>query len=285
MDVDDSANVSNVTTYCQYNYCVDTQLYQQVLGTIIFVIIWPFVVLDYKKFPLGRPAAALLGATLMVIFTVVPQGQVFAIIGDRGNMQTICLLLGMMILSYYYEQVGLLWFLTLWVFGKNNKSFRHVLWKVCILSAVFSAVITNDATCVMLTPILLNEHIKQKRSRRELSALLLGIATSANIGSAATYFGNPQNAFIAASSKNEISLVTFFATALPAALIGVILNIFFIYVRYFRIIFRPANNNSESSKPDSPLQDSITQTELPETDQSSKNTVGKTCVIFCFSYG
>ncbi len=238
---------SNGTTVCRYDYCIEVQLHQQILGTIIFVIVWPFIVMDYKKFPLGRPSAALIGATLMVVTSVVPQAQVFAILGDKGNLQTLCLLLGMMFLSFYYEEIGLLHVLTFWIFGKN-KPFHHVLWKVCILSAVLSAIITNDAACVTLTPILLKEHKNQKRSTKEFSALLLGIATSANIGSAATFFGNPQNAFIAASSKNEISLATFFATTLPAAVLGVTLNVLLLYARYYRILFRRQCNKKEEEE-------------------------------------
>ena len=89
----------------------------------------------------------------------------------------------------------------------QDKPFKHILWKVCLLSAAMSAFVTNDATCVVLTPLLLTEFVKQGRDRKELLPLCVGIATSANIGSAATVFGNPQNAFIAASAN--VSLIHF----------------------------------------------------------------------------
>lgn len=93
------SNVSSAMT-CTYDYCTEDTLYRKIMGSIFFVIVWPFIVLDMKWFPLGRPAAALVGATFMVIFLVVPQDQVFHILGDKGILQTICLLLGMMLLSY-----------------------------------------------------------------------------------------------------------------------------------------------------------------------------------------
>ena len=220
-------NMSSRATECTYNYCVEATIYRQVIGTLIFIAVWPFIVQDVKYFPLGRPAAALLGATLMVVFTVTPQGQVFNILGNRENIQTICLLLGMMALSYYYDREGLLQIITLFIFGKK-KPFKSVLWKICILSAVLSAFITNDATCVLITPLLLKEHIKQGRSKNEIPPLLLGIATSANIGSASTFFGNPQNAVIA--SQANLSLLTFFITSLPAAVIGLAINIGLLYL-------------------------------------------------------
>ena len=225
----------NLTVSCGDEYSVDSNIYRKIVGTIIFIIVWPFIVLDIKSLPLGRPAAALFGATLMVITIVVPQDQVYYILGEKGNLQTLCLLVGMMLLSYYYDREGMLQVVALWIFGEN-KPFRHVLWKVCTLSAVLSAVITNDATCLVITPLLLNEHIKQKRSPKEYPSLLIGIATSANIGSAATFFGNPQNAFIAANSNGEVSLLIFFATALPAAILGMVCSVVLLNIFYIRTI-------------------------------------------------
>ena len=107
-EMENTTNDSNVTSamVCTYDYCVEDTLYRKIMGSILFFIVWPFIVLDMKWFPLSRPAAALVGATFMVIFLVVPQDQVFHILGDRSNLQTICLLLGMMLLSYYYDREG-----------------------------------------------------------------------------------------------------------------------------------------------------------------------------------
>ena len=247
---DNTSNITNTTSYshheCSYNYCVEDTIYRKVLGTIIFVVVWPFVVQDMKFFPLGRPAAALLGATMMAVFAITPQEQVFRIIGDRGNIQTICLLVGMMMLSYYYDREGLLHIVALWIYGKQER-FRKVLWKVCILSAVMSAIITNDATCVVITPLLLNAHMKQKRPHREIAPLLLGIATSANIGSASTFFGNPQNAYIA--SNANLSLLIFFITSLPAAIIGVAMNTGLLYLVYFRVMRQDNHSVAKPTKP------------------------------------
>ena len=246
--MENTTNDSNVTSamVCTYDYCVEDTLYRKIMGSILFFIVWPFIVLDMKWFPLSRPAAALVGAMFMVIFLVVPQDQVFHILGDRSNLQTICLLLGMMLLSYYYDREGLLRIVALWIFG-SNRPFKHVLWKICALSAILSAIITNDATCLVITPLLVNEHMKQKRSEKELPPLLLGIATSANIGSAATFFGNPQNAVIAANSRGKVSLITFFATSLPAAILGLVLSILILYLMYFKTVFGKSANVTENN--------------------------------------
>jgi len=209
-------------------------LYVQILGTIIFVVVWPFIVLDMKWFPLGRPAAALVGAGFMIVSHVVTQRETYWIESELGNMKTIFLLVGMMIISYYFDREGVLSLVSLWIFG-NNKPFQQVLWKVCLLSAVMSAFVTNDATCLVVTPLLLTEFVKQGRNRRELLPLCLGIATSANIGSAATIFGNPQNAFIASAAG--VSLLEFFMALLPAALIGTVVSVAMLYGFFWRTVF------------------------------------------------
>ena len=215
----------------------DPGLYIKIMGSIVFVVVWPFVVLDMKWFPLGRPAAAMMGAVLMVLFNIVTQSQVYEIEGEVGNLQTMFLLVGMMMLSFYFDREGLLRIVSLWIFGKDsNKRFYTILWKVCLLSAGLSAFITNDATCLVVTPLLLSEFCKQGRDRKELLPLCLGIATCANIGSAATVFGNPQNAFIASAAG--VALLDFFIAELPAALIGIGIGIGLLYIFFFRIIFK-----------------------------------------------
>ena len=239
------SNESNMTC-AEEAFTVPATLYRKIAGTFIFLIIWPFIVLDMKWFPIGRPAAAVLGATFMVLFAVVPQDQAFLVLGAKGSIQTVCLLIGMMILSYYYDREGLLRIAALWIFGRN-KPFKRVLWKVCVLAACLAAVITNDATSLVLTPLLVYEHRNQKRSVKELPPLLLGIATSANIGSASSFFGNPQNAFIAANSDNQVSLLIFFMTTLPAAVLGICISISFLYVLHFRVVFLEPKTTTEGS--------------------------------------
>ena len=228
-----------------------TPVYVTVMGTILFVIVWPFVVLDMKWFPLGRPAAALVGAALMVIFHVVRQPEVYEIEGDMGNLQALFLLIGMMLISYYFDREGLLRQVALIIFGKSQDTpLRFILWKVCLLAAVLAAFITNDATSLVLSPLLFREFVKQKRPKREYLPLALGIATSANIGSASTVFGNPQNAFIA--SAGNVALISFLITLLPAALIGICLSIGLLHLIFIREIFfaKDDKDDEEAQKGD-----------------------------------
>ena len=209
-------------------------LYRQIVGTVFFVLVWPIVVFDIKRFPLGRPAAALLGGALMVIFYVVTQDAAYTIVGREDSLKTLFLLIGMMMLSHYFDREGVLQFAALRVLGRGGAPFRSVLWKVCLTTGCLAALITNDAACLVITPLLLTEHKRQERDQKELWPLCLAIATSANIGSAATFFGNPQNAFIASAAG--VSLSQFLVSLSPAAVLGLLLNTALLYVYSFRLI-------------------------------------------------
>ena len=205
------------------------------LGSLAYIIVWPFLVYDFKCVPFGRIAAVLAGSLLMVSLQVISQDEVFCILGERENLQTLCLLLGMMMFAFYLDREELLSYL-LRPLMKQGRSFYAILWFVCFLSAFLSALITNDAACVLLTPLILQEHKRQRRSRDEYLPLLLAIATSANIGSAATVMGNPQNAYIAA--KQGLNLAQTFLSLFPAAMIGLGINTSLLYLYTYLFYLR-----------------------------------------------
>lgn len=255
LDVNGSANwsvISNASCSAQGHL----GLYRQVAGTILFVLVWPIVVFDFKRFPIGRPAAALLGGALMVIFYVVTQDGAYAVVGRADSLQTLFLLIGMMMLSHYFDREGVLQFVALRVLGRRGSSFRSVLWKVCFATGCLAALITNDAACLVITPLLLTEHKRQKRNQKELWPLCLAVATSANIGSAATFFSNPQNAFIASAANTSLS--QFLVSLFPAALLGLLLNTAFLYVYSFRLVC--VGCGCKQRRQDNPVTDTSTAT-------------------------
>ena len=259
-----SGNGTDIDTDSGDDFCKDSPgLYVQIMGTILFFVAWPLVVLDTKYFPLGRPAAALTGACFMVIFNIISQDEIYAIEGKMGNLQALFLLVGMMMMSYYFDREGLLRMVALYVFGED-KPLKSVLWRVCILAGVMAAFITNDATSLVLSPLLFTEFLRQGRPKREFLPLALGIATSANIGSSATVFGNPQNAFI--SSAASIPLIDFFTALLPAAILGLAISIGMLHLIFFRELFRPAPADEEEEPAEKVELDQVAQsaTSIPE---------------------
>ncbi|HVI96046.1 MAG TPA: SLC13 family permease [Anaeromyxobacter sp.] len=171
---------------------------------------------------LDRPAAALLGAVLMVATgTLAPREAGAAVNGD-----TIGLLLGMMILSAYLGAAGFFRWASYRVLRAVHGP-RTLLWAVVLAAGALSALLVNDTVCVMVTPLVL-----RVVDDAELPPLpyLLALAFGSNAGSVATLTGNPQNMIV--GTLSGISYPRFAAALVgPAlaslALVAVVLQILF----------------------------------------------------------
>lgn len=198
-----------------------------VLGSIAFAIFWMLAVFPAVPFlPIGRTAGSLLGAMLMVIFQVLSPDQAYEAI----DLPILGLLFGTMVVSVYLERADMFKYIGKLLSWKS-KGAKDLLFRICVISAVSSALFTNDTACVVLTEFILKI---AKQHNLPPHPLLLALATSANIGSAATPIGNPQNLVIAVQGK--ISFGQFLIGVLPAMLVGVVVNAMILMVMYWRVL-------------------------------------------------
>lgn len=174
--------------------------------------------------PIGRPAGALLGAFLMVAVGALTPAQSYAAVdGD-----TLVLLFAMMAIVAYVERAGFF----AWAAAHGLRRARTplgLLYAVALLSAALSALLVNDTVCVFLTPLVV---AACQAARLPLGPYLIALATSANLGSAATLVGNPQNMIIGGLSG--MSFGTFSALAAPTAALALALNLGLLRLYYAR---------------------------------------------------
>jgi len=180
-----------------------------------------------KILPLNRPAAALLGAVLMIATGVMTPERAYRAI----NYDTLVLLLGMMLISAYLDLAHFFEWAAELVLNFSRTPV-HLLLYVTLTSGILSALLVNDTICLMLTPLVV---AVIRRGKLPLLPYLVALATSANIGSVATLVGNPQNMIIGHFS--HISFPEFSRSLLPAAAVGLAIN-FFILRFGFRKILR-----------------------------------------------
>ena len=102
-----------------------------------------------KVLPLNRPAAALLGAVLMVGCGVMTPEQAYRAV----DYNTLVLLLGMSLLSAYFYLAGFFDWTADRVL-KVAKSPRRLLFFLILTSGVLSALLVNDTVCFMFTPLV-----------------------------------------------------------------------------------------------------------------------------------
>ncbi|WCJ36683.1 Silicon efflux transporter LSI2 [Euphorbia peplus] len=198
-----------------------------VLGSIAFAMFWFLAVFPAIPFlPIGRTAGSLLGAMLMVLFRVLSPDQAYAAI----DLPILGLLFGTMVVSIYLEKADMFKYLGKLLAWKS-KGPKDLLCRICLISAISSALFTNDTSCVVLTEFVLKI---ARQHNLPPHPFLLALASSANIGSAATPIGNPQNLVIAVQSK--ISFGDFLLGILPAMLLGIVVNIVILMCMYWKVL-------------------------------------------------
>ena len=157
---------------------------RELVATIIFAITYILISgRQLKIFPLNRPAAALLGAVLMVATGVMTPERAYRAV----NYDTIVLLLAMMLVSaYLYLAHFFEWAAD--VVLQFSRTPQRLLLYLTLTSGILSALLVNDTICLMLTPLVI---AVIRRGKLPLLPYLVALATSANIGSVATLVGNP----------------------------------------------------------------------------------------------
>jgi Na+/H+ antiporter NhaD/arsenite permease-like protein len=188
---------------------------REVVATVIFAITYVLISgRQLKILPLNRPAAALLGAVLMVCTGVMTPERAYRAV----NYDTLVLLLGMMLISAYLYLAHFFEWAADVVLNFSRTPQRLLLY-LTLTSGTLSALLVNDTICLMLTPLVV---AVIRRGRLPLLPFLIALATSANIGSVATLVGNPQNMIIGHFS--HISFAEFARSLAPAAIVGLAIN-------------------------------------------------------------
>ena len=203
---------------------------KEIVATVIFGITYALISgRQLKVLPLNRPAAALLGAVLMVSTGVMTPERAYRAV----NYDTLVLLLGMMLISsYLYLAHFFEWAAD--VVLKFSHTPQRLLLYLTLTSGLLSALLVNDTICLMLTPLVV---AVIRRGKLPLLPFLIALVTSANIGSVATLVGNPQNMIIGHFSRIPFS--EFARSLAPAALVGLAFN-FGIVSFGFRNVLRAA---------------------------------------------
>ncbi|GMJ14943.1 hypothetical protein like AT1G02260 [Hibiscus trionum] len=213
--------------------------YKVVLGSVAFVVFWVLAVFPAVPFlPVGRTAGSLLGAMLMVLFRVITPDEAYAAI----DLPILGLLFGTMVVSVYLERADMFKYLGKLLSWKS-KGAKDLLCRICLISAISSALFTNDTSCVILTEFVLKV---ARQHNLPPHPFLLALASSANIGSSATPIGNPQNLVIAVQSK--ISFGDFVTGVLPAMLVGVFVNALILLVMYWRLLYVQKDEEDATSE-------------------------------------
>ncbi|MEZ5355646.1 MAG: ArsB/NhaD family transporter [Bryobacteraceae bacterium] len=173
------------------------------VASLVFVAVYALVVSE----KLNRAIVALLGAGLMILLGVVTQEA--AINGIDFN--TIGLLLGMMVLVGITGKSGLFQFVAIWSAKKAGARPPAVLIMLSVITALFSALLDNVTTVLLIVPVtlLIAEELKVQSYPFLVSEVLCS-----NIGGTSTLIGDPPNIMI--GSALDLTFNDFFLNLAPA---------------------------------------------------------------------
>jgi Na+/H+ antiporter NhaD/arsenite permease-like protein len=198
--------------------------------TALLIFAGTYLVLSIGRMPgfrVDRTGAAIIGAGLMIAFGVLTMDEAIRSV----NFETLILLFGMMIVVANLRLSGFFGLVSSWVVGHTHHPLA-LLAAILLVSGTLSAFFVNDTMCLVLTPLVLDI---AARLRRNPVPYLLAVAMAANIGSAATITGNPQNMLIGTFSR--IPYRDFAAAIAPAAAVGLLLAFVLVAAVYRREFF------------------------------------------------
>src|SRR5690348_14078342 len=195
--------------------CPSLMAHNSVAPIRLTIFLLTYVLIAVQQIPglrINRPAASLMGAVAMVVIGGLPLHDAYAAI----DLNVIVFLLGVLLLTAYLEVGGFFEWAAAHIV-RRARSAHALLGGIIAVSGLLSAFFINDTICLVLTPLVL-------AAIRPLGLpplpFLLAIAMAANVGSAMTVTGNPQNMLIGVSS--HITFANFLTALAPASIVGLV---------------------------------------------------------------
>jgi Na+/H+ antiporter NhaD/arsenite permease-like protein len=165
---------------------------------LVFVLVYLGMVLGGLPWlKLDRTGVALLGAIAMIALGDLSPEQA----AQSVHLPTILLLFAFMVISAQMRLGGFYDLVTRRIAALQVGP-AALLAVVIAVTAVLSAVFSNDVVCLAVAPMLAQGCLKR---RVDPVPYLLALACASNIGSAATLIGNPQNMLIGEMLKLSFS--------------------------------------------------------------------------------
>merc|ERR1719469_40538 len=192
---------------------------------VIYFAFWVFLMFPNWFLPIGRPGIALGGGLMMVVYRYFlnQAGHGPDFYTERVIiMEPLFLLFGLMLTTIYLEKMergGL--------FDKLRNSLDDpVNWKrsakIMTMSTIGSAAVMNDSVVLIFSGVVVDLCVRNKVANS--LPYLLSLATTANIGSALTMTGNPQNILIVSLAYDDIEWVEFASNMVLPVIAATIIN-------------------------------------------------------------
>lgn len=215
--------------------------------SIIYFAFWVFLMFPNWFLPIGRPGIALGGGLSMVVwrFILLKTGNGPFFDAERVIiMEPLFLLFGLMLTTIYLEKMergGL--------FDKLRDSLDDpVNWKrsakIMAMSTIGSAAVMNDSVVLIFSGVVVDLCVRHKVANS--LPYLLSLATTANIGSALTMTGNPQNILIVSLAYDDIAWLEFAGNQVLPVMAATFINAAMMFLYYGSELFPGSSGLAEN---------------------------------------
>jgi len=191
------------------------------LATFIFVLTYLAIISE----KINRAIIALLGASLMIILGVLTQQMAL----EGVDFNTLGLLTGMMVIVSITKRSGVFQYIAIWSAKKVKASPWGILLMLSLFTAIFSALLDNVTTVLLIAPVTL---LITAELRVSAFPYLFSEILASNIGGAATLIGDPPNIMI--GSAVGLHFNDFLVNVAPAAAMVLVVNMLVIYLIWGR---------------------------------------------------
>ena len=196
-----------------------------IFAVVIFAV--AYLMIAWEK--INKTLIALLGASVMLIFHVLPQEVAM----HHIDFNVITLLISMMVLVSIVEQTGVFEFVAIKLAKLVGGSPIKILVMLFLITAVFSALLDNITTVLLIAPV--SVLIAEELRISPLPFLLSQIFAS-NIGGTATLIGDPPNIMI--GSAAGLTFMDFVLNVAPLVVLQLVLIavlFYFLFGRQMRV--------------------------------------------------
>jgi Na+/H+ antiporter NhaD/arsenite permease-like protein len=189
------------------------------VSTILFIVTYVIIVTE----KVNRAIVSGLGAGLMITLGVLNQEQ--AVAGVDFN--TLGLLTGMMVIVAITRRCGIFQYVAIWSAKKVEARPWGILLMLSVVTAVFSALLDNVTTVLLIAPVtlLITEELKVHPY-----PYLFAEIFASNIGGTATLIGDPPNIMIGSAvglTFNDFLLNL--APITPVIMVATLIVIYFLW--------------------------------------------------------
>jgi Na+/H+ antiporter NhaD/arsenite permease-like protein len=224
--------------YVHKDVAYEFSLFGKISVTVIYFAFWVFLMFPNWFLPIGRPGIALGGGLSMVVWRFILQKTGDGPYFDAEHViifEPLFLLFGLMLTTIYLEKMergGL--------FDILRESLDDPInWKrsakIMTMSTIGSAAVMNDSIVLIFSGVVVDLCVRHKVTNS--MPYLLSLATTANIGSALTMTGNPQNILIVSLAYDNIGWLEFAHNMILPVIAATIINSSMMFIYYGSELF------------------------------------------------